>query len=81
MHPEESTKVVIYTRTFRVEGRIALMPGARLTDFVRSAPEFIAVTEASAVDRSSESGRFKAAFLDLAKSEIELIVPYDAIRS
>lgn len=74
MTPEETTAVVIYTDSFRIEGRIALMPGARLTDFVRHAPAFIAVTDATVADRSGKTV-FQASFLDVGSAWIELIVP------
>jgi hypothetical protein len=74
MSPEETTAVVIYTESFRIEGRIALMPGARLTDYVRTASAFIAVTDATVWDKSGKQ-LFETSFLDLGSSWIELIVP------
>jgi len=80
MSPEETTAVVIYTDSFRISGRIALMPGARLTDFVRHAPPFIAVTEVSVCDRAG-NGVFDADFLDVGSAWIELIVPAALMRT
>jgi hypothetical protein len=74
MSPDETTAVVIYTDSFRIEGRIALMPGARLTDFVRTASAFIAVMDAEVSDRAGKHV-FSSTFLDLGASWIELIVP------
>ena len=74
MTPEETTAVVIYTDSFRIEGHIALMPGARLTDFVRHAPAFIAVVDATITDRTGKT-TFAASFLDVGSAWIELIIP------
>lgn len=75
----ETTAVLIYTDSFCIEGRIALVPGARLTDFVRHAPAFIAVMNAVVTDKN---GRpiFRAEFLDIGAAWIELIVPADLVR-
>ena len=79
MTPEETTAVVIYTDSFRIAGRIALVPGARLTDFVRHAPAFIAVTDAVVSDRAGKRV-FEAEFLDVGSAWIELIVPTALLR-
>lgn len=79
MGKEETSVVVIYTSTFRVEGTIALIPGARLTDFIRGAQEFIAVTNATVFDRSG-TRLFSSPFLNLGRSFIELILPADSLK-
>jgi hypothetical protein len=75
---DETTAVVIYTASFRVEGRVALVPGARLTDFIRSAPEFVAVTDAAVFDHAGKR-LFGSAVLDLGRDVIEMIVPAELI--
>jgi hypothetical protein len=76
---DETTAVVIYTSTFRIEGRIALVPGARLTDFIRGAPEFVAVADAVVFDRGGKR-QFTAAFIDVARESMELVVPADLVK-
>ena len=71
---DETTGVVIFTTASRIEGRIALVPGARLTDFIRSAPDFVAVSEAVVFDRAGKR-LFASAFVDVGRQFIELIVP------
>jgi hypothetical protein len=71
---ESTTAVVIYTDSFRVEGRINLLPGARLTDYVRSAEAFIAVTDATVQDKHGVA-LFRAPFLDIGRDFIEIIAP------
>jgi hypothetical protein len=76
---DETTAVVIYTETLRIEGRIALVPGARLTDFIRGAPEFIAISSAVVFDRDAKR-LFSAEFIDVGRDVIELIVPADSVK-
>ena len=76
---DETTTVVIYTGTFRVEGRIALVPGARLTDFIRGAPEFVAISEAVVFDRAGKR-LFASGFIDVGREFIELIVPAELVK-
>jgi hypothetical protein len=76
---DETTAVVIYTDTFRIEGRVALVPGARLTDFIRGAPEFVAISDAVVFDRNDKR-LFAAEFIDVGRDVIELIVPKDGLK-
>ena len=71
---ESRTKVTILTGTYRVNGYIELIRGARLTDFITEAGEFIAVTDAEVVDLS---GRLvlNEPFLDVSRSHVEIIIP------
>lgn len=71
---ESRTKVTILTGTYRVNGYIELIRGARLTDFITEAGEFIAVTDAEVVDLS---GRLvlNEPFLDVSRGHVEIIIP------
>ncbi|MCK5339981.1 MAG: hypothetical protein KAJ60_02850, partial [Desulfobulbaceae bacterium] len=42
----DRTEVIILTSHYRVEGRISLVPDARVTDFVLNEEKFILVTDA-----------------------------------
>lgn len=66
------TQVVIMTLSYQIRGRIDLLPGSRITDFVNEAKEFIAVTEAEV---RSLDGRmiFSTPFIDVRNDHIELI--------
>lgn len=79
MDAEHSTRVTIFTATFRIDGQISLMPGSRLTDFVRSSDAFIAVTDATVRDRAGGK-LFESAFLDVGAKFIELILPAELER-
>jgi hypothetical protein len=73
---ETKTKVTILTSTYRVKGYIDLLPGARVTDFMAEAREFIAVTSAE-VWELQPGGRqvASAPFLNISRQHIEIILP------
>lgn len=73
---EERTKVTILTPTYRIKGFIELLPGARITDFMTEAREFIAVTNAEVWDLQV-GGRqiLTAPFINVARNHIEIILP------
>ncbi|HSG88559.1 MAG TPA: hypothetical protein VLA56_05060 [Pseudomonadales bacterium] len=66
--------VIILTGTYRIRGEIALGPDERVTDYVTSARNFIAVTKAEV---RAEDGRivFNADFLNVHRDHIEVIAP------
>ena len=71
---DSRTRVTILTGTYRIKGYIELIRGARLTDFITEAGEFIAVTDAEVVDLS---GRLilNEPFLDVSRNHVEIIIP------
>ncbi len=68
------TKVTILTSTYRIKGYVELIAGARLTDFMIEAKEFIAVTDA---ELSDLAGRLvlNEPFLDVRRDAIQVIIP------
>ena len=73
---DSRTKVTIFTDAYRIKGYIDLLPGSRMTDFMASAREFIAVTEAE-VWELEVGGRqlISAPFLDVSRHHIQVIAP------
>ncbi len=71
---QEMTEVLIFTPHFKVIGKIALVPGARLTDYIREPAHFIAVSDAVVSDRHGGE-LFRTSFLDVSKDHIEIILP------
>ena len=73
---EERTRVTILTSTYRIKGFIELLPGARITDFMTEAREFIAVTNAEVWDLQV-GGRqiLTAPFINVSREHIEIILP------
>jgi hypothetical protein len=73
---EERTKVTIFTSSYRLKGFIELVPGARITDFMAEARDFIAVTNAE-VWELQPGGRqvASAPFLNVSRFHIEIILP------
>ncbi len=73
---EERTKVTIFTSTYRIRGFIELLPGARISDFMAEARDFIAVTNAE-VWELQPGGRqvASAPFINVSRDHIEMILP------
>lgn len=73
---ETRTKVTIFTGTYRIKGYIDLIPGARVTDFMAEAKEFIAVTHAEVWDPELGGRQIIAApFLNVSREHIQIIAP------
>jgi hypothetical protein len=73
---DEKTKVTILTSTYRIRGYIDLLPGARITDFMAGARDFIAVVNAE-VWELQVGGRMvlSAPFINVSRQHIEIILP------
>jgi hypothetical protein len=73
---EAKTKVTILTGTYRVKGYIDLLPGARVTDYMAEAKDFIALTDAEVWELVPGGRQLqKAPFLNVSKLHIEIILP------
>jgi hypothetical protein len=73
---EEKTKVTILTSSYRIKGYIELVPGARITDYMAEARDFIAVTQAE-VWELQVGGRqvLSAPFINVSRAHVEIILP------
>ena len=71
---EGMTKVTILTGTYRIKGHIDLLPGARMTDYMDEAREFIAVTDAEVWEVVGRQV-FTAPFINVNRSHIQVIAP------
>lgn len=71
---DSMTKVTLLTGSYRIKGYIDLLPGARVTDYMQEAKEFVAVKDAE-VYEAQVAGRqvLAAPFIDLNRSHIEII--------
>lgn len=73
---EARTRVTIFTNAYRIKGYIDLLPGSRMTDFMASAREFIAVTDAEVWELEVGGRQLLAApFLDISRQHIQVIAP------
>ena len=75
--PEElvdKSEVVILTENYLIRGKIALVPGARLTDYVVEANLFIAVTDVEVKDKAGNL-ILTSPFLNVHRDRIEIILP------
>ena len=73
---EFRTKVTILTGSYRIKGYIDLLPGARLTDYIVEAKDFVAVTNAE-VYESVLGGRqvLTAPFINVNRDHIQIVTP------
>ena len=73
---ENRTKVTILTGTYRIKGYIELLPGARLTDYIIEAKDFVALTNAE-VYEAILGGRqvLTAPFINVNRDHIQIVTP------
>jgi hypothetical protein len=71
---ENRSKVTILTDAYRIKGYIDLVPGARVTDFMLEAREFLAVMDAE-VYEIELGGRqvLTAPFIDVNRGHIQIV--------
>ena len=72
----DKTEVLICTAHYVIRGKISLVPGARLTDYIVDSHAFIAVTDAVIRDKQNKFV-MRTPFLDLNRERIEFILPAD----
>jgi len=68
------TKIMILTGTYRVKGFIELVPGARVTDYMVEAKDFIAVTDAEVRDLNDRH-IVNTPFLNVSRDCVQIVVP------
>ena len=73
---ENRTRITILTSTYRIKGYVDVLPGARVTDFIVEAKDFIAVTDAE-VYEPELGGRqvLTAPFIDVNRDHIQVMAP------
>lgn len=75
-HQDNRTRVTIYTGSYRLKGWIDLIPGARVTDFLTEAKEFIALVDAEVWELQPGGRQIAAApFLNVSREHIQIVVP------
>lgn len=77
---KDKSDVIIITPKHHIYGKIALVQGARLTDYIVDAKAFIAVTDAEIKTPAGELV-LKTSFLDVNRDYIELILPAELASS
>jgi hypothetical protein len=71
---ESKTRVTILTANYRIKGHIDLLPGARVTDYMNEAKDFIAVTDAEVWEVVGRQV-FTAPFVNVNRNHIQIIAP------
>jgi len=73
---ENRTKVTILTGSFQIKGFIDLLPGARITDFMRDAKDFVAVSDAEVREINGAMRHLQnTPFLDVSRNHIQIVIP------
>lgn len=69
-------KVSILTGSYQIKGYVELVNGARITDLMNGAKEFIAVTEAEVYEVGGNLRHvLSTPFLNVCRSHIQIIAP------
>ena len=71
---EHRTKVMILTGTYRIKGFIDIVQGARVTDYMVEAKDFIAVTDAEVRDLNDRH-IVNTPFLNVSREHVQIISP------
>lgn len=74
MDERNRVKVMILTGTYRIKGFIDIVPGARVTDYMVEAKDFIAVTDAEVRDLNDRH-IINAPFLNISRDHVQIVSP------
>ena len=78
MEDQDNTTVLIMTDKYRIVGKVELLPGSRLTDYLSESKGFIALTDAEIWNLENRK-LLSSRFLDINRDHIEVIMPEDAV--
>ena len=74
--PETRTRVAILTASYQVKGYVDLLAGARITDLMNGAKDFVAVTDAEVYEVGSNARHvFSVPFLNICRAHVQIIAP------
>ncbi len=75
MGDSNQKQLTVYANGFRIKGNGNILPGARVTDYINDASDFLALTDAEVW---ASNGRFllAAPFMNINRNSIELAVPH-----
>ena len=73
---ETRTKVAILTGTYQIKGYIDILPGARVTDLMNGAKDFVALTDAEVFEVGDNLRHvLTSPFLNVCRAHIQIIAP------
>ncbi len=72
------TEIILLTKYFRIEGEIDLLPGARLTDFMKDVNKIMVVTDARVSDHDGKEV-LRGEFINVLVRNIEVILPVESV--
>ena len=71
---EQMSSIVFLTGHYKIKGKIGLMPGVRLADYMNETKDFIVVSEAVIVDRESGEEIYTKPLVNVRRRSIEVVV-------
>jgi hypothetical protein len=74
----DKSHVTVFTKNFRIDGEIDLIPRARLTDYMNETKKFMVVTNATVADHTGRE-LSKGQFLNVSVENIEIVLPSDRL--
>lgn len=75
-NPQNRTRVAILTGSYQVKGYVELLAGARITDLMNGAKDFVAVTDAEVYEVGGNLRHvFNAPFLNICRAHVQIIAP------
>jgi hypothetical protein len=72
------SKFTVLANGFRIKGHGSVIPGARVTDYLNSAEDFIALTNADVWEIGSGRKLMSAPFITINRSNVEIVIPDEA---
>jgi len=72
------TKFTVLADSFHIKGHSSVLPGARVTDYLNKAGDFIALTNAEVWQVGTGRKLMSAPFISINRGHIEIIVPDEA---
>jgi hypothetical protein len=71
---EQMSSIVFLTGHYKIIGKISLMPGVRLADYMNETKDFIVVLDAVVFDRESGEEVYTKPLVNVRRRSIEVIV-------
>ncbi|MBI3990920.1 MAG: hypothetical protein HY350_02105 [Candidatus Omnitrophica bacterium] len=77
----EPMEVIMFTESYKIEGKAYLQPGGRLSEFVNLPRKFIPITDARIFLKDGKEPLCTSKFLNVNKDLVVLILPVEEVVS
>ena len=69
------TKFTVLANGFHIKGHGSVLPGARVTDYLNKADDFIALTDAEVWEVGTGRRLIAAPFINIHRGSVEIVIP------